>query len=187
MSNEDVDYGPLSGLTGTWSGDKGTDWSPEKSGLNKNEYFETIVFTPAGEVENAESQVLAAIHYHQVVIDKSDGDAIHNETGYWIWDSASQTVIHSFTIPRGVCVIAGGKYSGEVDSDGAALIEVNAYSDSAEWGITQAPFMSSHAKTSKFSQKIIVGKGKFCYDETTTVEIYGKTFEHTDQNTLFAK
>jgi len=184
--NDKVDYGPLKGLIGTWSGDKGTDWSPEKYGLNKNEYYETITFTPAGEVENAESQVLAAIHYHQVVTDKTDDEPIHNETGYWIWDKKSSTVIHSLTIPRGVCVLAGGSYSGETEN-GAAVIEVSAEVDSQEWGIVQAPFMSSNAKTKKFTQKITVGNGVFSYDETTTVEIYGKNFEHTDQNTLSAQ
>ena len=183
----DVDYGPLSHLIGTWTGDKGVDWSPEKAGMNKNEYHETIVFSAVGEVENAESQVLAAIHYHQVVIDKSDGEAIHNETGYWIWDAENSTVIHSFTIPRGVCVIAGGKYEGKVDADGYSEIEVEALADSENWPISQAPFMSANAKTTKFQQKITIGKNKFSYDETTSVEIYGKVFEHTDQNELSPK
>lgn len=181
---EKVDYGPLSPLFGTWSGDKGVDKSPEKDGLNENLYHEKIIFTQIGEVENAESQVLAAVHYHQIVIDKADGDTIHNETGYWMWDAKSKTVIHSFTIPRGVCVIAGGKYNGELDSDGCAVIEVEANADSKDWGIIQAPFMNKKARTVSFTQKVIIGSGKFSYFETSTVEIYGKIFEHTDQNEL---
>lgn len=187
MSEETIDYGPLSGLVGSWGGDKGVDWSPEKDGLNKNDYYETIVFTEAGEVENAESQVLASLHYHQVVRKKADDEVFHNETGYWIWDATSQTVIHSFSIPRGVCVLAGGKYSGEKDSDGNIKIEVRAKSGDNDWGIIQGPFMSKNAKTEEFSQTILVGDGRFSYDETTTVEIYGETFKHTDQNELFTQ
>ena len=182
--DQDVDYGPLSKLIGTWKGDKGTDWSPEKEGLNKNVYYETIKFTPVGEVENAEEQQLAVLHYHQVVIDKEDGDAIHNETGYWSWDAESKTVIHSFTIPRGVCVLAGGQYEGEKDDEGNIVIEVSAQKGSSDWGIIETAFMKSKATTSEFRQKLLISNGKFSYDETTVVEIYGKTFEHTDTNVL---
>lgn len=180
----DVNYGPLNGLIGTWSGDKGTDWSPEKDGLNDNEYYETIVFTPAGDVENAEEQVLCSLHYHQVVKKKSNDEVFHNETGYWIWDEKEQTVMHSFTIPRGVCVLAGGKCDGKKDAEGNIIIEVQATAADKDWGIIQAPFMSKRAKTTKFVQKLVVGDGKFSYHETTTVDIYGRVFEHTDENEL---
>lgn len=181
---DEVNYGPLSGLVGTWSGNKGIDWSPEEDGLDENAYYETIVFSPVGDVENAEKQVLAAIHYHQIVKRKSDDEVFHNETGYWIWDQDSSTIMHSFTIPRGVCVLAGGKYNGETDSEGNAKIEVSAKIGDKDWSIVQAPFMRDNARTVEFRQTLVVGKAKISYDETTVVEIYGKTFEHTDTNEL---
>ena len=73
MGAEDaVDYGPLTGLIGTWKGDKGMDISPEPGGTEENPYFETIAFEAAGDVKNAEEQTLAIVRYHQVVTRKSN-------------------------------------------------------------------------------------------------------------------
>ena len=47
--------------------------------------------------------------YHQVVREKSNDKVSHSETGYWIWDKNENTIMNSFSIPRGVCVLAGGK------------------------------------------------------------------------------
>jgi len=46
------------------------------------------------------------------------------------------------------------------------------------------PLCKKNAQTISFCQNIIVGNGKLSYSETTMVEIYGKVFEHTDQNEL---
>ncbi|MCM8541316.1 MAG: heme-binding beta-barrel domain-containing protein [Lentisphaeraceae bacterium] len=182
-SEDNVDYGPLTSLIGEWAGNKGIDWAPEKSGLEKNLFHETIVFTAAGLVENAESQALAVLHYHQVVIDSEDDEPIHNQTGYLSWEAETKTVMHSFTIPRGVCVIAGGVYNGP-DESGKVSINLKAELGDKDWGILQSPFMSSKAKTTEFTQTLTVDKSIFCYDQTTVVEIYGKVFNHTDQNSL---
>jgi len=61
--NKDIDYGPLRELIGVWKGDKGIDVAPEPDGAENNPYYETITFTAIGDVSNAESQVLAAVHY----------------------------------------------------------------------------------------------------------------------------
>ena len=114
----EVDYGPLAGLIGVWQGDKGLDIAPDPSGLESNSYYESIDFSACGNVTNAESQVLAAIYYHQVVIRKTDNKVFHNQTGYWMWDSERQFVMHALTIPRGVCVLAGGPYAGSKTPEG---------------------------------------------------------------------
>ncbi len=44
------DYGPLAGLIGTWTGDKGVDVAPEPEGESRSPYFETITFEAAGDV-----------------------------------------------------------------------------------------------------------------------------------------
>jgi len=73
MSNRiDVDYGPLKELIGSWKGDKGLDVAPEPDGVENNPYYETITYSAAGDVSNAESQVLAAVHYRQIVQRKSN-------------------------------------------------------------------------------------------------------------------
>ncbi|MDH3762137.1 MAG: heme-binding beta-barrel domain-containing protein [Gammaproteobacteria bacterium] len=181
----DLDYGPLAGLSGSWRGDKGQDESPEPDGIEKNAYTETIHFTPAGDVDNAETQELVALHYHLEVHRIPDGKAIHNQTGYWIWDSESQLVMHAFTIPRGVAVIAGGHYRGETDVDGNIVIEVEAELGHPDWQIIQSPFMQKNALTTGFSQRLTIGPARLEYSQTTLVDIYGrKSFEHTDRNLL---
>jgi hypothetical protein len=44
--------------------------------------------------------------------------------------------------------------------------------------------MQDNASTREFRQRVVVGNGNLSYSETTMLEIYGKTFEHTDQNEL---
>lgn len=183
MSNS-IDYGPLTGLVGVWKGDKGTDIAPDPNGTETNPYHETITFSAIGDVKNAGSQVLAVLHYRQIVQLKSTDDVFHDETGYWMWDSKAATVIHSLTIPRAVSLLAGGSYAGEKDSDGNVIIEVSAAVDDKDWKIIQSPFMRDNASTTKFTHKIVVGNNKMSYFETMMIDIYGKTVEHTDENEL---
>ncbi|KAA3606235.1 MAG: DUF1794 domain-containing protein [Calditrichaeota bacterium] len=177
----EVNYGPLKKLIGVWKGSKGMDISPEPDGTEENPYYETITFYEAGDLTNAESQKLVMLRYHQVVTRKSDDTVFHDETGYWMWDEANDIVIHSLAIPRAVCVLAGGTAT---TSNGQTIFEVEANVGDLNWGILQSPFMEKNAKTTKFSHKISIANGKMSYSETTTLEIYGKVFEHTDANEL---
>lgn len=185
MTNtKNIDYGPLSKLIGVWRGDKGLDVAPEPDGVENNPYYETITFTPAGDVTNAESQVIAAIHYRQIVQRKSNDEIFHDETGYWMWDVADGVIMHSLTIPRAVSVLAGGVFVDNKNNDGRTILEVSASLDDEHWHIIQSPFMQENAKTTSFSHRIIVGNGELSYSETTMVNIYGKVFEHIDENEL---
>jgi len=183
-NNSDIDYGPLLKLIGVWKGDKGLDVAPEPDGIENNPYYETITFTAIGDVTNAESQVLSAVHYRQIVQRKSNDKIFHDETGYWMWDPGENAVMHSLLIPRGVGVLAGGKYTEGKNKDDKVIIEVAANINDKNWQIIQSPFMQENARTTEFHHKITVGNGKLSYSETTIVEIYGKIFEHTDQNEL---
>ena len=64
---EKINYGPLTGLIGTWQGDKGLDVAPEPDGTEENPYYETITYQGIGDVCNAEEQRLVVIHYRQIV------------------------------------------------------------------------------------------------------------------------
>ena len=181
---ESINYGPLIELIGVWKGNKGLDVAPEPDGVENNPYYETITFTAADDVTNAESQVLAAIHYRQIVQRKSNDKVFHDETGYWMWDEKAGTIMHSLTIPRAVSLLAGGSHNGKREKDGNFSLEVSASLNDKDWQIIQSPFMRDNAQTTEFHHQITVGNGKLSYSETTIVEIYGKTFEHTDQNEL---
>ena len=181
----EIDYGPLRHLTGSWQGDLGQDESPEPDGIEKNAYTETIRFTPAGDVDNAETQELVAVHYHLDVHRIGDGKMIHNQTGYWIWDAESGLIMHDFVIPRAVGVVAGGSYRGETDTDGNFVFDVAAGAGHDEWQIAQSPFMQQNALTTAFRQQLVSGPDMLAYRQTTLVDIYAREgFEHTDENRL---
>jgi len=178
------DFGPLAGLIGTWTGDKGLDLAPEPDGSEQSPYYETLSFEAVGNVENAESQLLAAVRYVQVVRRKSNGELLHDQTGYWIWDAAAQTVMQSLTIPRAVCVLAGGAYSAAPTPGAGVCLQVKAKLGDPDWGVVQSPFMWDKARTLSFSHELRIEDDKLSYVETTRLEIYGRSFEHKDHNEL---
>ena len=180
----DADLGPLAALIGTWSGDKGIDVAPEPNGTEENPYYETLCFEPVGEVRNAESQVLTTVRYLQIVRRKSDDVVFHDQTGYWMWDAASSTVMQSLTIPRAVCVLAGGEHAAAADPAASVRLRVHAKLDDPNWGIVQSPFMRDKARTLEFSHELTIKGDRLSYSETTQIDIYGRSFEHTDRNEL---
>ena len=182
--SDQINYGPLESLIGTWEGDKGMDISPEPDGTEENPYYETLVFTPIGDVENAESQVLTILRYQQIVRRKSNDEVFHDQTGYWTWDAQEGVVMQSVVIPRAVCVLAGGRYTGK---GSPVKLAVAAKLDDPDWGIIQSPFMRDQAKTVAFRHDLTVADGVLSYSETTSLEIYGRSFEHTDENQLSLK
>ena len=92
--------------------------------------------------------------------------------------------MQSIVIPRAVCVLAGGHYS---EAGSPVKLVVSAKLDDPDWGIIQSPFMRDHAKTVAFHHELSVENGLLSYSETTSLEIYGRSFEHTDENQLSLK
>ncbi len=182
-SIDGIDYGPLTVLVGVWTGDKGMDVAPEPDGTEENPFFETIRIEAVGDVTNAEEQTITALRYHQVVSRKSNKKVFHNQTGYWMWDADRQLVMQSLTIPRGVCLLAGGVFEA-AEPPTSITLQVRAATDDADWSIVQSPFMQEKARTIAFSHEVSVFEEMMTYRETTVVEIYGKRFDHTDANTL---
>jgi hypothetical protein len=179
-----VNYGPLEKLIGTWRGDKGTDIAPEPDGTENNPYYETYIFTDSGTATNAEEQVLAVLHYRRIVKRKSNDEIFHDETGYWMWDDNAKVIMHSLTIPRAVSLLAGAIFDEKNYEKNKLTIEVSAGIDNENWGIIQSPFMKEKALTTSYHQKLVIENGKMLSSETTMLEIYGRTFEHTDNNEL---
>ena len=183
MTNEidGVDYGPLAPLIGLWGGDKGMDVAPEPDGSENSPYYDRLLFEPCGTVSNAETQTLSVLRYHQVVRRISNDEVFHNETGYWMWDAAQNLVSRTLTIPRGVCLVAGG--SAE-ETESGIVIRVHAARGDANWSIIETPFMRDNASTISFDHVITVSDGRLAYEELTIVDIYGRRFDHTDANEL---
>ncbi len=179
---EEMDYGPLACLIGTWKGESGTDLAPEPDGPEQSAFYETITIEAAGDVDNADEQELMILRYHQEVFRKSNDEQFHDQIGYWLWDAASGEVIQTLTIPRAVSLLAGGTATVAED---ATTFELSSTDGDPKWGIVQSPFMQGKARTVSFTHKVTVSGDTMTYFETTLVDIYGqKSFEHTDGNTL---
>jgi hypothetical protein len=180
--SDTVDYGPLACLVGVWKGGDGMDVAPEPDDDEHNPYYETLVFEAAGDVTNAEEQVLSVVRYHQEVRRKSNDKVFHDQVGYWLWDPATDVIVQTLTIPRAVSLLAGGK---AVIEDGSTILEVRAVEGDADWGILQSPFMQQKARTLEFRHRLTVKGDTLNYSETTLLDIYDKKrYEHTDDNTL---
>lgn len=177
-----VNYGPLTGLIGEWKGDRGIDIAPEPDDIERSPFYETILFEGIGDVENAEKQLLTIVRYQQKVYRKSNDEQFHDQVGYFTWDEATDVITHSFVIPRGVGVVAGGK--ADSGADGTITIKVDAADGDEDWGVSQAPFMRDNARTVSFTQTLVLKQDELSYEETTVLDIYGRTFNHIDKSKL---
>ena len=177
-----IEKNPLKRLIGTWKGDLGVDLAPKPDVDENNPYYEVLTIEPVDiEIENAEEQELTAVRYHQIVREKANNKVSHSETGYWIWDKNEKIIMNSFSIPRGVSVLAGGKIE-LIDNE--LTISVSVEENDSKWGIVQSPFMHKKAKTLSFKREFKVVNNKLTYSQTMVLDIYGKIFDHIDENTL---
>ena len=180
---DDVDYGPLAQLIGRWVGNRGLDVAPDSdANPDKTGFSDEIVYTVSGPSENAEEQNLVSVRYHHVVRKLENGRIFHDQIGHWIYEKSTNAIMHSLSIPRAVCLLAGGTYQEE---NGVSLFNVEARAGSQTYGIVQSPFMLEKATTKAFSMNLSVKGDELNYREVTSLHIYGKDFEHVDQSTLF--
>jgi hypothetical protein len=177
-----IDYGPLAQLIGKWIGTKGLDRAPDiNAEPDEHTYTDELTFSVAGAAENAEEQELVAIKYHHVVRKNENGLIFHDQIGHWLYEPATGLIMHSLTIPRGVCVLAGGQIS---KTDIETTFSVKAEAGSETFGIIQSPFMLEKAKTSAFSMQMTFTENQLSYKQITSLFIYGKDFKHVDQSVL---
>src|SRR5439155_12292709 len=113
---------------------------------------------------------------------QSEDNPFHLQLGYWMWDPASKQVMHSFMIPRGVTVLAGGP--AEANS---TILEVSATVGSPTFGICSNPFLDREFKTVRYEAKITIHNAQsFSYQEDTQMQMKGREglFHHFDMNRL---
>jgi hypothetical protein len=106
----------------------------------------------------------------------------HEQVGYWLWEPATGTVIHTLTIPRGLVAMAAGQAAAD-----ATEFELVATQGLDTWGICSAPFLDAAFKTTEFRIRVSVNPdGSWLYDEDTVLQIAGQAepFHHTDRNLL---
>ncbi len=184
-SDVDVDtlknLGPLRAMAGIWQGTRGLDVKPKAEGPKKQAFIERIELQPIDPQTNG-PQLLYGLRYHTHVVKPDQVKTYHDQVGYWLWEPATGTVIHTLTIPRGQTVMAAGKAAAD-----ATKFELIATEDSKNFGICSAPFLEYAFKTVEFNIKVTINPdGTWSYEEDTVMKIRGKTelFHHTDRNTL---
>ncbi|TAJ53029.1 MAG: DUF1794 domain-containing protein [Nevskiaceae bacterium] len=184
-SDIDVDtlrnLGPLTGMAGIWEGTRGLDVKPKAEGPKKQAYVERIELQPIDPQTNG-PQLLYGLRYHTHVVKPGQVKTYHDQVGYWLWEPATGTVIHTLTIPRGQIVMASGQAAAD-----ARRFEVRATAEDISFGIRSAPFLEQAFRTVEFRIAVSVdADGTWSYEEDTVLMIKGQTepFHHTDRNTL---
>ena len=184
-SNIDIDtlknLGPLSGMAGIWEGLRGLDVKPKAEGPKQQVFVEHIELQPIDPQTNG-PQLLYGLRYHTHVVKPDQVKTYHEQVGYWLWEPATYSVIHTLTIPRAQTVMATGKANAD-----AKEFELVATHDSENFGIRSSPFLDYAFKTIEFRIKVAIHPdGTWSYDEDTVLMIKGKTepFHHRDRNTF---
>ncbi|MGA8864361.1 MAG: heme-binding beta-barrel domain-containing protein [Gallionella sp.] len=184
-SSVDVDtlrnLGPLRGMAGIWEGARSLDVSPTAEGINKQVYLEHIELQPIDPQTNG-PQLFYGLRYHTHVVKPDQIGTYHDQVGYWLWEPATNIVIHTIAIPRAEIVMAAGNASAD-----AKEFELMATHGSQHFGIRSAPFLDYAFKTIEFRIKVTINPdGTWSYDEDTVLLIKGNAepFHHTDRSTL---
>jgi hypothetical protein len=173
--------GPLSGMAGIWQGTRGLDVKPKADGPKKQAFVERIELQPIDPQTNG-PQLLYGLRYHTHVTKPDQVKTYHDQVGYWLWEPATGTVIHTLTIPRGQVAMASGQATADATS-----FELVATQGLDTFGICSAPFLHQAFKTTEFRIKVTLNPdGTWRYDEDTVLQIRGRDepFHHTDRNTL---
>ena len=176
-----ANLGPLAPMAGVWRGERGLDVKPKAEGPKKQAYIENISLQPIDPQTNG-PQMYYGLRYHTHITKPDNVKTYHDQVGYWLWEPATQTVIHTLTIPRGQVVMAVGKAAPD-----AKTFELVATNDDVNFGIRSAPFLEDNFKTVEFRIKVTINDdGTWGYEEDTVMMITGQTepFHHTDKNLL---
>ena len=173
--------GPLTKMAGVWEGTRGFDIKPEADGPQKQAYVERIEMHPIDPQTNG-PQLLYGLRYHVHITKPGQVKTYHDQVGYWLWEPATETIIHTLTIPRGQTAIASGKASAD-----ATEFELVATQGSDTYGICSAPFLDHAFKTVEFRIQVKINDdGTWSYDQDTVIKIVDQNelFHHRDRNTL---
>jgi hypothetical protein len=184
-SDVDVDtlarLGPLQRMAGVWQGTRGLDVKPKADGPRKQAFVERIELQPIDPVTNG-PQLLYGLRYYTHITKPDQVKTYHEQVGYWLWEPATGTVIHTLTIPRGQTAMAAGTVAPDANA-----FELVATQGLDTWGICSAPFLDHAFKTTEFRIKVAFNDdGTWGYEEDTVLQIQGlaEPFHHTDRNRL---
>ncbi|ASM75869.1 hypothetical protein VITFI_CDS0090 [Vitreoscilla filiformis] len=173
--------GPLRRMAGVWEGQRGLDVKPKADGPRQQAYVERISLQPIDPVTNG-PQLLYGLRYHTHITKPGQVKTYHEQVGYWLWEPATGTVMHTLSIPRGVVAMAAGTASPDADT-----FELHATQGLDTWGVCSAPFLDQAFKTEAFHITVrFHADGTWSYEEDTVLRIAGQAepFHHVDRNCL---
>ena len=169
--------GPLRPMAGIFEGQKGHDEHPAAEGREDDAYVERVELQPIDPQMNG-PQLFYGLRYHVHVVKPGETETFHDQVGYWLWEPATKTVIHTLAIPRAQVALAIG--FAEPDANQFELT-------AGERGIVSGPFLEQAFRTVEFRIKVTTGPGDtWSYDEDTVLQVRGRAelFHHRDRNTL---
>lgn len=176
-----ANLGPLRRMAGVWRGVKGVDVKPKAQGPKTQVYVEHYELQPIDPQTNG-PQVLYGLRYHTYIHKPGLTKMYHDQVGYWLWEPATGTVMHTLAIPRGQVAMAIGQASADADG-----FELAASRGSLVNGIVSNPFIEHAFTTLDWRIKVAFhADGTWSYDQDTVLQILGQAdpFHHTDRNTL---
>jgi len=176
-----ANLGPLRRMAGVWEGQRGLDVKPKADGPRKQAYVERIELQPIDPVTNG-PQLLYGLRYATHITKPGLAKTYHEQVGYWLWEPATGTVVHTLTIPRGMTAMASGLAAPDATS-----FELVATQGLDTWGICSTPFLTYAFKTVEFRIKVGLNEdGTWGYEEDSVLQIHGQPelFHHTDKNLL---
>lgn len=173
--------GPLRAMAGTWTGSTATDVKPTADGAKSQAYVERYELQPVDPQKNG-PQTLFGLRYHTFIHKPGFAKTYHDQVGYWLWEPATGTVMHTLAIPRGQIAMA----TGHVDADATSFV-LTATRGSLTNGIVSNPFLEEAFTTLEWRVEVTVHPdGSWSYLQDTTLQLRGvaEPFHHTDRNTL---
>lgn len=184
---EDVDpdtlanLGPLRRLAGVWQGRKGVDLNPKANGPERRDFLERIEMQPIDPQTNG-PQVFYGLRYHVHIVADGEDITFHDQTGYWLWEAATDLVMQTLAIPRGQTALAQGHAAANADS-----IRVRAERGTAGYGICSTDFLEWAFRTDAYTLDITFNSdATWSYVSDTLLQVRGRAepFHHVDRNTL---
>ena len=183
--------GPLRPLAGIWTSADGADVHPVGPGSDvtgpvvdgdeHNVFVERYELHPIDGQTNG-PQLFYGLRYHTHIVKPGEVETFHDQVGYWLWEPAARTVLHTLAIPRGQVLLAAG--TAEPD---ATEFEVSATLGSEVYGILSNPFLDRAFHTVSFRLRVTVnGDGTWSYEEHAALRIPDREglVDHVDRNTL---
>ena len=173
--------GPLTRLAGIWEGQRGLDIKPKAEGPKKQVYTERIEMQPIDPQTNG-PQLFYGLRYHLHITKPDQVKTYHDQVGYWLWEPATGSIVHTLTIPRGMITMATGMASAN-----ATQFECVAKIDDPTAGISSSPFLNYAFKTIEYRIMVtLLEDGTWAYEQDTVMMIKDQAdpFHHIDTNVL---